>query len=125
MKSNNVLPELSWKTKLNQTGTRSSDDVSIAITKSKGEAKRLSLIFRIHMWEVLSSEYIAFAVLKNRIYFKGTDKKEGYTVSVKNTSGYLSITLNQKELETYEDFVGDYSLKFDNFYELYYIEREN
>ena len=67
-----------------------------------------------------------FAVLKNRIYFKGTDnKQEGYKITVKSVNATVVACLSTKEeIENYEAFIGDYTLRFDKYYGLYYIDIE-
>lgn len=124
-KQTKVLPELNWKQKLR---VNVSTDVSVTITgggkQSREDDRVLTIIIRDNLFQVFNTDYITFAVLKNRLYFRGTDKRNGYKVTVKNTSGYAKITIHKNEVGVYEPFVGDYSLKFDEFYELYYIERE-
>ena len=127
MKSANVLPELQWFDKKRKLGDVGSNAVSITITtsskNSKSDRRRLSFIFRDKIFEDFNSRYITFAIMKNRIYFKGVEPKEGYAVTVKGLNGYTQCTITLDELEQFEPFVGDYSLKYDDFYELYYVEK--
>ena len=128
MKTAKVLPELDWQKKFSGRGIKSDANVSISLTnQTKGGKcqKRICFIFREKMWEAFDTRYLMFAVLKNRIYFKGSeDKYEGYAITTKGHNGYIVATPHDKEeLGVYEGFVGDYSLKFDEYYELYYIEK--
>lgn len=126
MKSANVLPELQWFNKKRKLG-ESSNAVSITVTaggkNSKADRRRLAFIFRDKLYENFKSKYITFAVMKNRIYFKGVEAKEGYAITIKGVSGYCQATITLNELEQFEPFIGDYSLRYDDFYELYYVER--
>ena len=126
-----VLPELNWKQKLNTKGTVVHDDVSIRLTtgpKSKGpEFKRINITIRNKLWSQLGSNYIVFAAMKNRMYFRGvSDPKEGYCLGIKSSefSAYVSAQLNPEEVSIYSKFEGDYAWKYDEYYELYYIEKE-
>ena len=127
MKSANVLPELQWFNKKRNLGRTSDAPVSITVTaqskNSKGDRRRLAFAFRDKMYENFKSKYITFAILKNRIYFKSVQPKEGYAITVKGLAGYVQATITLDELKNFEPFIGDYSLKYDDFYELYYVER--
>lgn len=125
-----VLPELQWFDKKRKLGEVSSNAVSITVTaagkKSKVDRRRLSFVFRDKLFENFNSRYITFAIMKNRIYFKGVKAKEGYAIIVKGLNGYCQATITLDELKDFELFIGDYSsLKYDDFYELYYVEKED
>ena len=126
--TNNMLPELQWYEKRVQRGVQSSANVSMTITTggrhSANDTKRLAFSFRDKIWQVFDSKYITFAVMKNRIFFKGVEAKKGYAITSKSTSGYMQATIYPDEISQFEPFIGDYSLKYDEYYELYYIERE-
>lgn len=126
-RTTNVLPELQWHNKNRNGGSYVNEDVTVTITKasknSKEGRKRLGLSFRNNLFKVFDSRYITFAILKNRIYFKAADRNMGYAITQKNTNGYVQATLVGDDIKEFEQFIGDYSLKFDEFYELYYIER--
>lgn len=125
----NVLPELQWFSKKRRLGRIGSAPVSITVTtsskNSKGDRRRLTFAFRDKLYENFKSKYITFAILKNRMYFKSVQPKEGYAITVKGLSGYVQATVTLEELKSFEPFIGDYSLKYDDFYELYYVEKEN
>lgn len=125
----NVLPELQWFSKKRRLGRTSNAPVSITITapskNSKGERRRLTFAFRDKLYENFKSNYITFAILKDRMYFKSVQPKEGYAITVKGLSGYVQATITLDELKNFEPFIGNYSLKYDEFYELYYVEKED
>jgi len=127
MKSANVLPELEWFNKKRRLGELGSGAVSIRVASpsrtSKADHRRLSFIFRDKLYENFKSKYITFAIMKNRIYFKSVEAVEGYAITVKGLSGYTQCTVTPNELKQFESFIGEYSLKYDDFYELYYVER--
>lgn len=126
-----LKPELNWVTKKHATAVNGTD-VSIRISgkgKAKDPAKRaetkvLTIIFRNGLYKQFDSEYIMFAVLKNRLYFKGTTAGMGYKITQKNTSGYMSATLQKEEIAEFEAFAfqRDFSLKYDDFMEMYYVQ---
>lgn len=122
-----VLPDIDWKTKF-RTSETSSDNVSISIVKGGKKmtpgTKLLSMVVRDNLFKQFGSDYVCFGIFKNRIYFRGTDKQSGYKVTVKGTHAYIQATLQAEEIANYEPFVGDYTLRYDEFYELYYIDIE-
>lgn len=130
MKEMKVLPELNWKQKLNGRGHMSSANVTVSVgnvTRKDGcheyRSKRVTFIFRDNLHQHFATGFLAFAPLKKRIYFKEATKADGYSISTKMTSGYVTATLDDTEIGVYEEFVGDYTLKYDDVYELFYIER--
>lgn len=129
MKNTKILPELQWFSKKRMLGEVNSSAVSITVTtagkNSRTDRRRLAFIFRDKIFEGFNSRYITFAIMKNRIYFKGVEPKEGYAVTIKGLNGYCQATITLDELEDFESFIGDYSLKYDDFYELYYVEKTN
>lgn len=129
MRTGNVLPELQWYNKKRRLGDGCSKAVSISITtgskNSKSDRRRLAFIFRDKIFEGFNSKHITFAIMKNRIYFKGVEPVDGYAITVKGLNGYVQVTVTSDELGMFEPFIGDYSLKYDKFYELYYVEKED
>jgi len=73
-------------------------------------------------------EWIDIAIYKNRVFFRPSTQKDGgykmycHNNSKSKTNPFLQIP----ETETTKgliDFVGDYDMHYDDFYELYYIEK--
>lgn len=126
-----LKPELNWITKKHATASTGTD-VSIKIAyhgRSKDleknqDSKVLTVIFRNGLYKQFDSEYLMFAVLKNRLYFKGTTAGLGYKITQKSTSGYMSATLQKEEIAEFEAFAfqRDFSLKYDDFMEMYYVQ---
>ena len=126
-----IVPELKWITRKR---VRFAGDANVSVRLSgKGKAKDpeksqsakvLTFIFRDNLHNQFKSDYIMFAVLKNRLYFKGTTSGMGYKITMKATSGYMSATLQKNEIAEFEDFAlqQDFSLKYDDFMDMYYIE---
>lgn len=103
-----------WKVKTNNVGLN--DDVSITVVKDGA----ISIVLRNGKKKLFDGA-ISYAVFKNRVMFR--KDKRGYAISGNNKSenGYVKIGKGDDELQ---DFIGDYELKYDDFYELFYIEKE-
>jgi len=111
----------------------SSKDVSINLinlgsrTKSADATYGFSIIFRNNVWEKFGQR-VELAPFKNRIMFRTSDRgiymsKKSDNKSANRYAKYAPM--NEIEMKTLKDFIGDYELKYDSFYELYYIENEN
>lgn len=121
-----VLKKLDWVGRDSATQRRNSKkDVSISVTTNKGRPA-ISLIFRNDMHQLLSeTDFIQFAIMKNRIFFQGSNAEEGllmYQASDHNNNRYLKLS-RAEIVEKLKEFEGDYSIEYDEFYELYYIEK--
>ena len=106
-----------WKTKSIHTGRGIQYDVSISLVKGGAN----SIVLRNGKKNLFEDKAISYAIFKNRVMFRSD--KDGYAISGNNKSpnGYVKIHKGDEELR---DFIGDYDLKYDDFYELYYIEKE-
>lgn len=128
-KNTKVLPEINWKKKFKKYYRESSSN-NVTITMSDGAKylakgrKIFTVIIRDNLWKQFGSDYVVFGAFKNRIYFNKADKNIGYCVTCKNTTGYIKATLSGDDISVYEPFVGNYTLRFDEYYELYYIDME-
>lgn len=94
----------------------------ITITTMK-RANSINIYFRNGMHE-LFPEGVIFGIYKNRIVFE-PDKDKGYTVNMSATKkGDLGVvTATVGDIERYREWVGDYEMKYDDFYEFWYIEK--
>lgn len=114
--------ELQWLSHVDGSSKRySTKDVSISLLKA-GErcSARFNITLRNGSSEKLGQR-IDIAVVKNRMFFRGGEL--GYKLYVgQRTNPMLQITLNDNT-KILEQFVGDYDLQYDEFYELYYIEK--
>ena len=135
MELKEMLPELEFKSKMRggQGGHKKGHmDVYVSVVdgahKNNGnKGKRLNVIFRNNCDVAFNSDYLAFAVFKNRLYFKPEDKNIGFKITTKkgknSVSRVLAAVLSDEELSKYEPFNRCESmLMFDDAYELYYIE---
>lgn len=95
-------------------------DITITTTK---RANSINIYFRNGMHE-LFPEGVIFGIYKNRIVFE-PDKDKGYTVNTSATKkgdiGVVTATVG--DIEKYRAWVGDYEMKYDDFYEFWYIEK--
>ncbi len=113
MTKEEALGRFNWKVKSTNVGA--CDDVSITVIKGGA----ISIVFRNGKKELFDGA-ISYAVFKNRVMFR--KDKRGYAISSNNKSenGYVKIGKGDEEMW---DFIGDYELKYDEFYEIYYIEK--
>ena len=128
-----MFPELNWHRKRAYRAPYNSAHVTVTLRKG-GRAKEanklgtqiLCIAFRDNMFKQFNSEYIMFAVRKNRLYFKGAEPFEGYKVTVKGTTGYMQSTLRKEEIAEYEAFAkcSNFTLHYDKYLEMYYVDTE-
>ena len=124
--------KFTWIGGQNRLKTYAKDDVSINLINMGNQNKSannqgFSIIFRNETWKKFG-ERIEIAPFKNRIMFRTSDR--GIYMSKKSanktTNRYAKYApMNEIEMKTLKEFIGDYELKYDSFYELYYIENEN
>lgn len=128
-----ILDEIVWMRKGHQGRYSALKDVGVSIINHKASEKRnrqayvtISFSFRNRIEKVFKSDYVEFGAVKNRIYFRPSDKRNGYKITIKANTAYVQATLLSDEIKkTYSDFdKSEYHLKYDDFQELYYIERE-
>lgn len=128
-KNTKVLPPINWKIKFKKY-YRDPSGCNVTVTVTDGAKslaagrKILTIIIRDNLWKQFDSNYVAFGVFKNRLYFNKSDKFDGYSIVAKNTTAYIKCTIVNDDITTYKQFVGSHTLKYDEYYELYYIEFE-
>jgi len=123
---NQVMAE---KLKWLSTGTRASRskaDVSIKVyaRNNNNKSDRYGLIIRNGLSE-LFGQYIDLAPYKTRLYIKPSSHDAGgykLVSSQKVTNPFAYVTKNSAT-EVIDEFLGDFDLKYDDFFDLYYIER--
>lgn len=124
---------MNWMGRTGVKGSyKSSADISISIVytsladKMNGVKPKVAFTFRNKSRHVVSeTDYVMIAVVKNRVFFKGSTANEGFLIGHQaNTqdNGYLRIS-QADFVSRLSPFIGDYELKYDKFYELYYIEK--
>lgn len=131
-KSVTVLPDIDWmQKKVGRLAVNRDKDVHITITTGGKHGvdgtKRIAFSFRnniANVWLDKECKYLIFGSFKNRLFFRPVEAKVGYALSSKGLNTYMTATLYKDEVEKYEPFIGDYHLRFDEYYELYYIDIE-
>ena len=119
-----------WFGKQNLKKNFSKNDISLNLIKVGGgkDGKSyygFSITFRNKVWQNFG-ENIEIATYKNRILFRTSETGLALTKKIgsKTDNHYCKINRCDDEMmATLKGFIGDYELKYDPFYELYYIEK--
>lgn len=102
---------------------RSGKGCSDITVTMNGKGNRVNIYFRNGKKENFP-DGVMFGVYKNRMVFE-PNKTDGYTITTPKTNridyGVLSATV--ADAEKYRVWIGDYELKWDEFYGFWYIER--
>ena len=118
------MNEISWISKKTARGIRSDMDISLRLIKNGGGKKNtINLILRNGISEIFEAPGLVVGVRKNRMFF--VPREDGYKIGAANDKSdnrYVRIPATNNDLI---EFCGDYELKYDNFLEMYYIERED
>lgn len=119
--------KFNWITKSGKNYHRAQSDISInCITYNGKPFNGISFSFRNEVWQFFG-ERVEFAIYKNRILFRSASNGEGMsftTGSQKCTNKYFKVKIDENTQILKDKFIGDYELKYDSFYELYYIEAD-
>ena len=107
-------------------------DVCITIVNSAPRndksIKDISIRFKNDSWKNFKESRLQFAILENRLYFRGTDT-DGIKLShpTNKPEGIHMVKLNGAipQAEQLKKFAGNYELKLDKMLKLYYVERES
>lgn len=126
-----IIASMNWDYRKTNRGRRAGNDadITIALTNSNTDGikrKHISITFRNDVEQLITSDgdRIVTAISKNRVYFKADER--GYKLSRhKRDSSNKTIQTKILFQEEYLNFIGDYSLKYDDFLEMYYVEKEN
>jgi len=111
------ISQFKWNYKANSR-RNSILDVSISIKKDG----KVTFVFRNGVHEIISgTQYFVCAICKNRMFFMEADSADGYKLTVSDTKGCNRYA--QMSIDDGISFIGDYELKYDDFLELYYIEK--
>lgn len=130
-KSVHFLPENGWIKKERSRGSSGTNDVQIVIVNAAqgNKPKNLTVRFYNNTGDLISDTGFAqIQIYKNRMFFRGSDEKTGYKLSSKAknpTTKALQITISSELANEYSSLIGDYELKYDSFYEYYYVELED
>lgn len=115
-----LMAEIEFESRIRRK--RTLKDITLTVN-AKG---KVALYFRNGAHEKFKDGFV-FGIYKNRIVF---DRDNGYGYFPKVNDGrrwgaqaqVTSITVS--DTEKYKDWIGDYKLQWDEFYEFWYIERE-
>lgn len=126
--SAHFLPETGWFTREKAGSGLDRNDVQIVITKGNNETRRnLTIRFYDSCAELISDTgYAQIQIYKNRMFFRSAEKDKGYMLSghkngdSKTKRLQISITAEMAKDLSYA--IGDYDLRYDDFYEYYYVE---
>lgn len=122
MDKKEFLERLNWIT---PNVTNSKADVSITVTGSKKDSINITIRNGLEK-RISKTGFVKMALFKNKIIFAETTERDGFTCrknqSNKQPNVYIKFALVGREW--LQDFVGDYQLKTDEFYDFYYIEKE-
>lgn len=126
----NEVMKLTWIGTHGRGGKKVCDvSVSTGLISNAVSRPYVSFIFRNGSWKFFTdTDFMLVARFKNRIFFKTGDKSDGILLSKnKNTTAETRYARVQRANvnEQFAIYDGDYELKYDEFYELYYIERED
>lgn len=116
MTKQDFINSLNWQGRTSRRFSKC--DVSVTL----GADKKINITFRNDTWEIISSTgHAQVAVCKNRILFREANESEGYkfTRSGNTPSRYIFVNSTADS-----EFIGDYDLQYDDFLELYYIDKE-
>lgn len=115
-----IMSEIEFESR-KRNGRGCPADVTLTLT-NKG--KKVSLYFRNGVGEHFK-EGLMFGILKNRIVLE-PNGAIGYKISDSCTkrTDYGVVSATVSDGEKYRSWIGDYKLKWDEFYEFWYIEKE-
>ena len=130
-----IVDEIVWCSKrCNQTAAFGRKDIGITMShhnKNKGHKSdyyTLSFSFRNNIEKVFSKDdniCLMYGIVKNRMYFKPAEPKIGYKITKKHNNAYMQTCIADDMVGKLQEFCpGEYHLKYDDFQELYYIEKE-
>lgn len=123
-----ILDKMNWLQKEKQR-TVGGADISISVqTKNRGNAKDggkvVCVTFRNGCHDLITdTEYIQLGVYKNRVFIRQVDSADGYKLS-KPGGTARNRYVKMPGVDVLKDFIGDYELKYDNFLDMYYVEKE-
>lgn len=97
-------------------------DLTITNSDKKSKKERISFRFRNGVFKkITSTDYMVFAVVNNRIYFKESDKIKGFKLTgfgKESDSCSIQATGNYPVLE------GNYLVEYDKKEHLYFVDLE-
>ena len=109
-------------------GMDQTKDISISklnASPSGKTRKRFNIIFR-NKCHTKFGQYVDITVYKNRVYFRASSaENHGFKLYGLNSKVNPNTNINENEVTAVlKDFVGDYELRYDHMFELWYVEKE-
>lgn len=100
-------------------------DLSISLISVGGKNKHdgISFVVRNEKEKEIGTNF-EIAIFKNRVFFRPTDVPAISLYKNKNTNYVYGRIGVGAIVQTLKKFVGDYEIKHDEIYELYYIEKK-
>lgn len=99
-------------------------DVTIKVIKAKNNDDSVQIAFKNNCYKSISeTEYLVPAISGNCLYFKSSDKEEGFKLSSTRTNITRYTRIRDKKLANWVKIrEGGYDLKFDRYQHLFYID---
>ena len=124
-----IAEHIKWMESSRHARGGSHSNADISVTECKATSKsglRYNITFRNNSNEFFG-QYANVAVFKNRMFFKPSSAEEGgyklYEHAKKKGNPFLQV-IKDSNTCCIGDFLGHHELKYDDFLDLYYIERE-
>ena len=128
---NEVLNNLVWVGRKVANYGAYGNDIHITANLTDGKRDYVNFTFKNDVWKKFAenADYFEVSFYKNRMFFRKSEPSKGILLNTnKNctmpTTRYAKIQ-NQDTPRLFVGWAGDYQLKHDDFYDLYYIERKD
>ena len=117
------MAEIEFETR-QKSGYKSQADITLTVLNGNKGKNRVNIYFRNNT-KIHFPDGVIFGIYKNRIVFEKSNT-QGYKIATNNNnrSDYGCVSATVSDPDKYKDWIGDYTLKWDSFYEFWYIERE-
>ena len=123
---NEAEKKLVWIGKMNK---RSGNDISITVNlESTGRRGRyVGFTFRDDCEKQFckGGKYFEVAFFKNKMFFKKSDERNGLLIADNPQTQNKYAKIQNETAEYFAHWEGSYALQYDEFWELYYIERKD
>lgn len=123
-----ILNQFQWTEKPKGYNREMPKDVRISFTpmdKKKYNYDRIAFYFKLKAAkDITETDYIQFCINKNRIYFREADSDLGYKLTKTSSKTDPKMFVRIHALSSGDkEFEGSYDLRYDEFLELFYIEK--
>lgn len=113
-----LMDEIEFETR--QRAHKSPSDITISASKKQNQ---INIYFRNETPDKFQKG-VKFGIYKNRIIFEPDErgyKVTAYNPKQKRNQGHILATV--KEVDKYREWIGDYKLLWDDFYEFWFISK--